>query len=303
MALARHYSTKEFFRQMPNALLARYFQEHELLGDMDFSTMKEDEPDALFAAWQALPGDKRIAMDAEFREIFEVSCEEEFPAIIDEVKFLLSGDDFTAFSERMSALPNHYERAMVTFLDYYNYCKHFWSIGDLLYRKVSAGTLARTIKKHGIYAWDGCGWFGLTDKAGRTKAMHLLKRHYEWESTAPQERSNEDPRSPMDRWGCVEANPYEHFGWTSKVWRDIYSIERKQKGPDEKEETKPPKNRKPKEYFNHDLDWQIIADGIAAQIMTATRRVPTRREVAKKLVKELGKSVETIERRIRAEWK
>ena len=24
--MARHYSTKDFFRQMPNALLARYFQ-------------------------------------------------------------------------------------------------------------------------------------------------------------------------------------------------------------------------------------------------------------------------------------
>lgn len=28
--MARHYSTKDFFQQMPNALLARYFQERGL---------------------------------------------------------------------------------------------------------------------------------------------------------------------------------------------------------------------------------------------------------------------------------
>jgi len=37
--MARHYSSKGFFRQMPNALLARYFQGQGLFGDMDFSTI------------------------------------------------------------------------------------------------------------------------------------------------------------------------------------------------------------------------------------------------------------------------
>lgn len=35
--MARHYSTKDFFRQMLNALLARYFHARGLLGDLDFS--------------------------------------------------------------------------------------------------------------------------------------------------------------------------------------------------------------------------------------------------------------------------
>ena len=35
--MARHYSTKDFFRQMPNALLAHYFHARGLLGDLDFS--------------------------------------------------------------------------------------------------------------------------------------------------------------------------------------------------------------------------------------------------------------------------
>ncbi len=32
--MARHYSTKDFFRQIPNGLLARYFHAQGLLGDL-----------------------------------------------------------------------------------------------------------------------------------------------------------------------------------------------------------------------------------------------------------------------------
>ena len=39
--MARHYSVKDFFRQMPKALLARYFQGRGLFADMDFAAMKE----------------------------------------------------------------------------------------------------------------------------------------------------------------------------------------------------------------------------------------------------------------------
>lgn len=38
--MARHYTNKDFFRQMPNALLALYFQERNLFGDLGFSSMK-----------------------------------------------------------------------------------------------------------------------------------------------------------------------------------------------------------------------------------------------------------------------
>ena len=53
--MARHSSTKESFRQMPYALLARYFHGHGLFPDLDFAAMKEAQTDALFTAWLALP--------------------------------------------------------------------------------------------------------------------------------------------------------------------------------------------------------------------------------------------------------
>ena len=46
--MSRHYTTRNFFRQMPSLLLARYFQRHGVLADFDFATMKEGQPDELF---------------------------------------------------------------------------------------------------------------------------------------------------------------------------------------------------------------------------------------------------------------
>jgi len=49
--MARHYSTRDFFPQIPNALLARYFHGRSLFGDLDFSALQETQPDDLFAVW------------------------------------------------------------------------------------------------------------------------------------------------------------------------------------------------------------------------------------------------------------
>ena len=118
--MSRHYSTKDFFRQIPNVLLARYFQGRELFADMNFVSMKEGKPDELFEAWLVLPDDQRNTMDAAFLDIFDMSCEKGFRAIIDEASWQLreTPDDLTAFIETLSALPNHFERAMITFLDH-----------------------------------------------------------------------------------------------------------------------------------------------------------------------------------------
>ena len=88
--------------------------------DIDFAAMKEGKPDELFKAWLALPDGQRNQMDAEFQSIFEMSCEKGFRAIIDEAgwHFRESPGVLAAFVEELSGLQNHYERAMVTFLDH-----------------------------------------------------------------------------------------------------------------------------------------------------------------------------------------
>ena len=109
---------------MPNALLNRYFQVRGLFGDLNFSAMRETRPDELFSAWLTLPDVRRHDMDAEFQEIFELSCEKGFRAILDEAAWHLATDEDarTAFIEKLAALSNHFERAMVTFLDH----NQFW---------------------------------------------------------------------------------------------------------------------------------------------------------------------------------
>jgi len=118
--MTRHYSTKNFFRQIPNALLARYFADRRLFGDLDLGAMKETKQDALFDAWLELPEERRKPMDAEFQDVFELSCERGFRAIIDEARWQMreNPEALTDFVETLSALPGHYHRAMVTYLDH-----------------------------------------------------------------------------------------------------------------------------------------------------------------------------------------
>ncbi len=130
--MARYYTTRDFFRQMSNALLARYFQGRGVLGDLDFAAMKDAQPEKLFTAWLKLPDIQRNALDAEFLEIFELSCEKGFRAILDEAQWHLREDPeaFKDFVEKLAALANHYERAMVTFFDHNQY----WKGATLFYR-------------------------------------------------------------------------------------------------------------------------------------------------------------------------
>lgn len=108
---------------MPNAMLARYFAARGLFGDIDFDGMAEGRPDALFNAWMALPEDDRRPVEAELREIHDMSNEKGWLAILGEAHFHLEGPPMQAFIDGMSTLPNHQARAMSVFLDHADYWK------------------------------------------------------------------------------------------------------------------------------------------------------------------------------------
>ena len=123
--MGRHYSTRDFFRQMPNRLLARYFAARGVLAELDFAALKEARPEPLFAAWLELPEVERNAMDAELREIHALSSEKGWCAIRDEAAWQLreTPEQYAQFVETLAAVDSHDERAMVTFLDY----QQFWN--------------------------------------------------------------------------------------------------------------------------------------------------------------------------------
>lgn len=56
-------------------------------------------------------------------------------------------------------------------------------------------------------------------------------------------------------------------------------------------------------HLNHNLKMQQRANEIADELIKSTNRIPTRDKVAKELAKELGMTVDTVVRRIRAVWK
>ena len=106
--MTRHYSARSFFRQTPNDLLARYGESGGLGSALDL------------AAWLALPEDRRQGLDAEFQEIFEMSCEKGTWAILDEARHRWRDDPgrLGAFIETLSSQPSHSHRAWVTRLNH-----------------------------------------------------------------------------------------------------------------------------------------------------------------------------------------
>jgi hypothetical protein len=60
---------------------------------------------------------------------------------------------------------------------------------------------------------------------------------------------------------------------------------------------------KPHGHLNHDPEMQQRANEIAAELIEQKKKSPTKNTVAKKLAAELGMTVDTVLRRIRAEWK
>lgn len=117
--MTRHYSPRDFFRNTPNAMLARYFAARGVLQDFDFAAIKETKIEPLFEAWLAVPETQRAKMEVDLREIGDMSNEKGVKAIIDEAEFHLSEDGaHETFVAMLMALPGHHERAMTTFLDH-----------------------------------------------------------------------------------------------------------------------------------------------------------------------------------------
>lgn len=72
--MARHYFTKDFFRRMPNALLARYFLERGLFGNLDSSDLEKGEPGGLSEVWPDLPVGSHNTINGEIRKVLSIAA-------------------------------------------------------------------------------------------------------------------------------------------------------------------------------------------------------------------------------------
>jgi hypothetical protein len=185
--MSRHYSVREFFRQVPNTLLSRYFQARSLLSDLDFDAMSETRLDALLKAWNDLPDDERKPMEAEFREIFDLSSEKGFVAIRDEAKWRLAQDPatLTGLMEKLAALPGHFERAMTVFLDHnvlWRGATYFHHSDRLPYWRKRRGLPAKkaAIDRESRDELERAigAWFREAEGRGRNCKVELLRRDH-----------------------------------------------------------------------------------------------------------------------------
>jgi hypothetical protein len=114
--MPREYSPRQFFRQVPKALLQRYFASQGLLTNFDWKVVSERNIDLLYDAWRDLAQGDRDHAETDFREVHALACEGGIRAILDEALFPGHPAD-AELSTRLAKMQNHHERAMWTFLE------------------------------------------------------------------------------------------------------------------------------------------------------------------------------------------
>jgi len=113
--MSRNYSPKTFLRKTPNALLKEYFSRKKLLTDIDFDSLEETEIDPIAQALDELPENHKRNIEADFRQINEMSCALGVQVLAEEARFPTHDLDF---SETFEQMKNHYERAFWVFLNH-----------------------------------------------------------------------------------------------------------------------------------------------------------------------------------------
>lgn len=110
--MARQYSAKTFFRNVPNILLQQYFQSRHIDLDLEWVRLHETDVDPIFLALEQIPEGMRSAIDSDFRMINDLACEAGTLALLEEAAFW--GRDR---SEQFAGMKTAYERAFWTFLN------------------------------------------------------------------------------------------------------------------------------------------------------------------------------------------
>jgi len=227
--MSRHYSIRSFFRQMPMPLLGRYVAQKGLLAGVDFSGPRRRNPQALILAWDALRDEERAAVEAEFQEIFAMSCDNGFRAILEEAKWHIEQteycledaaanqraqeSDLEAFTEKLLRLPGHFERAMITFLEhqaYWDGAMQFQRADSLRYWRKSKDLpkVAPAVDSESLRRLEAevSAYFKSTESRGRHCTADVLRRgDFEYFFVYLEDYSRKDPE-----WLAGELTPRRH---------------------------------------------------------------------------------------------
>jgi hypothetical protein len=118
ISMARQYSHKQFFRNVPNALLKQYFQKkHEVLHEVDFDSLKGVNIEPVFEGFKALPTELQETIEAELQDIDNMACQLGIAALVDEANFHIN----EAFPEAIARIEGFHGKAMWVFLKHPKY--------------------------------------------------------------------------------------------------------------------------------------------------------------------------------------
>jgi hypothetical protein len=111
--MSRQYSPRNFLRHAPNELLARYFQERNLLTDLDIASLPETEVQPIFDAWMALPPEQSAEVNSDFELVASLADEQGVQAILDEADY-----HHLDLTDAFESMPGFFDKALWTFLEH-----------------------------------------------------------------------------------------------------------------------------------------------------------------------------------------
>lgn len=182
--MARHFAVPQFFRQVPNGLLKRFFADCEPFGTLDFEALPETGTEEMLKVWEGLSGTARRQLEPKMREIFDMSCQKGAVAFGDEAKWRI-GDpaERDALIERLAGMRSHYERAMTIWLEHPEFWKaatRFYWADSMSHWKVRRGLPRKAASQdhddRRAFATAIGGWFRENQARGRNCVVEVYRR-------------------------------------------------------------------------------------------------------------------------------
>ena len=111
--MASQYSHLQFFRRVPNELLARYFSSRNVALDLDLTKLKPTDVEPVLSAFVQLDDTRQDEMEAQFQDMHALACESGVAALVDEAAF--HGDE--TFAMDLATLEGFHAKVMWAFLE------------------------------------------------------------------------------------------------------------------------------------------------------------------------------------------
>lgn len=118
--MSKNFSISAFFRAMPNHLLKRYFEHQSVTLPPGHEQWHGTKPTEWLAFWGTLEPHQKTHFEADFREIYALSDEAGFKAMLDELEWQYQHhpEQKQEVIEALRQLESHYERVITAFLDH-----------------------------------------------------------------------------------------------------------------------------------------------------------------------------------------